>query len=569
MEVERFPVYKAGYIFNKFNEPKKTDYKLEKKNIEILYPCRLDAMAINPAAVCYNDSMVFTPGEVVVKPEIFFRVKIKVTSNEGAELKVSESTKRKVLVRHAYYLMCDALNISPSLEIDVDDNMIPKHCGFGSSSSTIASVAAAINELYGRPISNADLIKYLASNHGEEITDDNEEDLKMVQCIGGGATGGFTNAGIIMIAGKSTTIAKMNYDGDIIIGIPNDFVQKNALELMGLEEENLYKFKKTGEEYAEHIAYNLLHISLPDMANNKIKGLADTVFDYRFNMGSIENCSFVYDNMVNQSNQIRYLYEENKCDFLALSSVGPAYFAITTSDDNKKECIKAFEKANLKIIETKVYNDCYKVVEEDNTSDFWKQKSTTTNFQTRLTSKYITDEIDKIVKNKNLKIIDIGCGGGRYSRYVKEKKQEVIGIDLNKEMFYCPLNKDIPFIECSFDNIPLFDSTFDLALSIGVYHNSVTNSQFENAIKEMYRILKDNSYALLSVFTNDVITDDLIDLGDDLYNIINRPSMVLHSKKTIDDIVKKAGFSIEYKVDEHVTDVGSGKRNVYTILLRK
>ena len=202
---EKFPTIKAGYIFNKFKGNKKIVF-LSKKTVEIDYPCRLDAMAINPAAVCYNDSMVFTPGEVVISVKKYIHVKVKVLKENGGILKISNKTKRKVLVKHAYLLMCKALNVNPSLEITVIDKDIPKHCGFGSSSSTIASVAAAINELYNCPIDNKDLIKYLASNHGEEISDDDEDNLKVVQCIGGGATNGLTNEGIIVIAGKSTTI---------------------------------------------------------------------------------------------------------------------------------------------------------------------------------------------------------------------------------------------------------------------------------------------------------------------------------------------------------------------------
>ena len=79
--------------------------------------------------------------------------------------------------------MKDILHFEDSFEIDVNDDGIPKHCGFGSSSSTIAAVAASINELYDCPIPNNELIKYLASNHGEEVSDEDEDNLKMVQCI--------------------------------------------------------------------------------------------------------------------------------------------------------------------------------------------------------------------------------------------------------------------------------------------------------------------------------------------------------------------------------------------------
>ena len=137
--------------------------------------------------------------------EKFIKVKIEIIAKDGGNIEFSNRTKRKVLAKHSYLLMCDALKVSPSIKIDINDNGIPKHCGMGSSSSTIAAVAAAINELYGCPIDNQDLIKYLASNHGEEVSNDNPDSLKVVQCIGGGATNGLSDEGIIIISGRAGT----------------------------------------------------------------------------------------------------------------------------------------------------------------------------------------------------------------------------------------------------------------------------------------------------------------------------------------------------------------------------
>lgn len=420
MNNDKFPIIEVGHIFNEFSGKLNKYVKLENQSIEIDYPCRLDAMAINPAAVCYNTDMVFTPGEVVISLKKFIKVKIVVNDENKGILNISSKTKRKVLVKHAYLLMCQALNVNPSLSIEVEDEDIPKHCGFGSSSSTIASVAAAINELYSCPISNADLIKYLASNHGEEINDSDENNLKVVQCIGGGATNGLTDEGILIIAGKSTIIAKMNYNADVLIALPNDYIQKDAKVLMELEEKNLWKFKRTGEKYSEKIAYDLLHKALPGMANSSIKELADVVFDYRFNMGSNENCSFVYDGLMQISDNIRVLYQENKCDFLALSSVGPAFFAIVKNDAQKKQCKQHMEKFGLKVMETSICNSKYIIHKIEKTQNFWQKTETAKSFREKPISKYVTDAIDSLdIKNKNC--IDIGCGGGRYSKYLIEK----------------------------------------------------------------------------------------------------------------------------------------------------
>ena len=568
--IERFPIYKADYIFNEFNGKISDNKSLQYKEISISYPIRLDAMAINPSAVCYNDSMIFSPGEVVVSANKFIKVYIKVTDKDDS-IKISDSTRRKVLVKHAYYLMKKVINFKNGLFIDVDNKDIPKHCGFGSSSSTISAVAAAINEMFSHPISNEELIKYLASNHGEEIDDNNENDLKMVQCIGGGATGGLTEAGIIIIAGKSTTIAKMKYNAKILIALPKDFKEQNADVLMKKEEENLWKFKETGEKYSKDIAYHLLHKSLPGMVNGEIKDLADIVFKYRFDMGSIENCSFVYEKMVNLANKLRALYEEKRCDFLTLSSVGPAFFAITTNGKDFHYCKEYMENLDMNVIEAEIYNDIYRIDNYKLSTDFdyWNKHEIAISFSDRKPSKYITDVIDSTI-NKNIKCIDIGCGGGRYSKYLKKKGIDVLAVDKYTNMANSLKKYNIDFINASFDNLPLKDENFDLILSIGVLHNATTLNEIEKGFSEMNRILRKNGMVILSIFTNDVISDDLIHNSGCLYNIKNRPPMVLLSKKKIIEYVKHNNFKIIKKIDEHITDVGNGgKRNVYSLLLQK
>lgn len=74
---------------------------------------------------------------------------------------------------------------------------------------------------------------------------------------------------------------------------------------------------------------------------------------------------------------------------------------------------------------------------------------------------------------------------------------------------------------------------------------------------------------ILSLFTNDVITDDLKNIGESVYKVKDRPDMVLLSKEDINNIVICNGFQIEKIINEHITDVGIGKRNVYSVEFRK
>ena len=358
-----FPIFPAGTVLNCIQKFNKNKIKLTYQNIKVFYPCRLDAMAINPAGVVYNDTLKFTPGEVTISISIGIIVNIKILDKNKGELKISPTTKRKALVKHACYLMFKALGIQPSLYIDVDSSQVLKHCGFGSSTATISAVAVAINEMYNKPIPKDVLIQYLASNHGEEICDADEDNLKAVQSIGGSASGGMNKQGVLVIAGNAVVIASMHYEADVIIAIPSNFKEQNAQVLMELEEQNLWKFKRTGDKYKDKIAYHLLHIALPDMKNKTIKGLAEIVYDYRFNMGSINNCDFTYRGLGNLAKIVGKLYTEGHCDMLSLSSVGPAFFAITKNKKDKNYCINYFKENGFTIKEAKVFNKKYQVLE--------------------------------------------------------------------------------------------------------------------------------------------------------------------------------------------------------------
>lgn len=354
-----FKPYKVGTVFN----PVKRRFEnIEPVNklVEIDFPSRLNAMAIDPSKITSNKNMVYTPGEVVFSIQLFRRVMVEL-SNKDNELVIDKKARRFPLIRHSYHLMKNALGFSDGLKITVDNSNEIRHAGLGSSSNLVSSVATAINEIYGNPLTPAELLKYTAQNHGEEI-DDDEEMLIPVQCIGGSAASGLFKGGLIVIAGESTVIKTMDIDQnyDVIIGIPTDYKEMDSEELLKKEIENLDKFLNTGKKHGKQIAYNILHKGLPGMVQGDLKPFGDIIYEYRFKMGSIKNCSFCYPPMNDISKKISYLKADGYADVLALSSVGPGFFAISKSPEI---CINAFEKLGLKVYKTKINNDAYKVLQ--------------------------------------------------------------------------------------------------------------------------------------------------------------------------------------------------------------
>lgn len=328
------------------------------KKIVLLYPARLNAMALDPSKIAVNISGVYSPGEIIFSVEIFKKVSIQ--ARKDRRIFIKTTSKRPRLLLHAARLMQKALRVKHGFDISVEVGEELRHCGLGSSSGLIASVAVGINELYGNPIKACTLMAYLAQNHGEEI-DGDSKCLQRVQCIGGSAAAGLVKAGMIILSGVAVPVVTMNISDEykVVIGIPKDFQAPDAKALMKLEIENMHKFIKTGKEYGPMIGYRILHETLPAMATGELEKASRIIFDYRFNYGSIRNCSFVYPRITAIASRVRHLFEDDKADTLALSSVGPAFFAITKQP---KVCIQEFEKAGMRVFLTKINNSGYKVL---------------------------------------------------------------------------------------------------------------------------------------------------------------------------------------------------------------
>lgn len=89
------------------------------------------------------------------------------------------------------------------------------------------------------------------------------------------------------------------------------------------------------------------------------------------------------------------------------------------------------------------------------------------------------------------KILDIGCAAGRYSRALKDKGFEVVGIDLSEELLKIAKkeNPDIPFILADMRKLPFLNESFDSVCAIAVLHH-LEKHDMDGALQEMRRVLK-------------------------------------------------------------------------------
>lgn len=202
---------------------------------------------------------------------------------------------------------------------------------------------------------------------------------------------------------------------------------------------------------------------------------------------------------------------------------------------------------------------------------FWNNQQTVDSFAARPCSSYITNIIDHILENHHITdVIDIGCGGGRYSLYLKNKNISVLAVDKNNAMVERVKQSGIRAKVCNMTSLPVENNSIDMALSIGVIHNATTKQEYGLAIKEIARTLKIGGFAIVSVFTNKTISEDLTYIGSDKYSLSEgKPPMILLPKAKIIQMFECLGLELIKEIDEHETNVGTGERNVLSLYFRK
>ena len=158
-------------------------------------------------------------------------------------------------------------------------------------------------------------------------------------------------------------------------------------------------------------------------------------------------------------------------------------------------------------------NWIYNIKKKTNKKDIWFNTRKIFNFiwprttklkYFKLSSKMIKPRVEQIVENlpkkflSNAKILDSGCGPGRYmDQFAKYKPNEIIGIDIGKDIIKTNKlrfknKKNIKFFKGKFEKLNFNNETFDFVNSAGVIHHS--KADIANTIKEHARVLKKNGY---------------------------------------------------------------------------
>jgi len=107
--------------------------------------------------------------------------------------------------------------------------------------------------------------------------------------------------------------------------------------------------------------------------------------------------------------------------------------------------------------------------------DEWEKFSSFSETEIKNIGDEYFDIVDESILNSNSTVLDMGCGSGRWSKYLAPNVKFIEAIDPSDAIFSATKLlsnvNNIRTTQASSDNIPFNDETFDFVFSLGVLHH--------------------------------------------------------------------------------------------------
>jgi SAM-dependent methyltransferase len=112
---------------------------------------------------------------------------------------------------------------------------------------------------------------------------------------------------------------------------------------------------------------------------------------------------------------------------------------------------------------------------------------------------YVFDQLLRGQINSSMRILDAGCGAGRNSEYLMRCGTQIYGVDSDPNQISrirdvaseaAPGLSPDHFRVARLDDLPFPDAYFDAVICNAVLHFSNDTAEFENAVAEIWRVLR-------------------------------------------------------------------------------
>ncbi len=159
-------------------------------------------------------------------------------------------------------------------------------------------------------------------------------------------------------------------------------------------------------------------------------------------------------------------------------------------------------------------------------------------------------ELIKTHINRGL-ILDVGCGFGIYSEFIRKLGNAVISLDPSKRMVIDgkKLFDKLTFLRGCGEALPFRENAFDSILCMGTLIYSKHRKQF---LSELYRVLKSGGHLCLVERNRDSPMHAFIRRFRRNENAVDNPESFF-SKNELETLLRKEGFVVKRVIGDHIS----------------
>jgi SAM-dependent methyltransferase len=188
---------------------------------------------------------------------------------------------------------------------------------------------------------------------------------------------------------------------------------------------------------------------------------------------------------------------------------------------------------------------------------------------------YVFDQLLRGQISSSMRVLDAGCGAGRNSEYLMKCGTEVFGVDSDPNQIArirdvaakaAPGLSPEHFRVARLDDLPFPDAHFDAVICSAVLHFSNDTAEFENAVSEMWRVLRPNGVFFARLASTIGVEGRVKHLRDRWYHLPDGSDRFLVDESYLLGITTRLGAE---QLDPLKTTVVQDMRSMTTWVLRK
>lgn len=334
-EYERFGV---GEVLNPQLPENKAEVSFSR--VECSVPSRLGTFLVWPSRfLTPKEHCLYDVGLIDFSIASYTKAEVGVIG--GNNIIIDSKVERPAIALHAAEIIRKGAGMEKiGLYVNVQNEFSHKHLGLASTSAIQHSVAYATNEIFGRPFTNSQLIRYLPMNYGEEGKDG--DDLVVEPSTGGVGAVSLNNGGMVVLGDNIEVLGHMRIPENLVyvMGIPRVNRENYVVEMEEIFKEVFSFYCELDKKWGKFKEMVIKDELLPAMRSNDIYTAGKIVLNYTLNRyGDIQKsfnllCPGIQ--MGEKMNSLACLENNDKIVTAFVSSVGPNII-ILTSDPNLAE----------------------------------------------------------------------------------------------------------------------------------------------------------------------------------------------------------------------------------------